>query len=109
MPQPAITKNEGNSTWQISYSNLPSTVVKNGSEYRVLWKWSQPAVDGYERKEINDDNIGEYEGTVDQCGWYYLIRRTVILKTDIRQGYTRIITISQRMKRQDTLNCAFIK
>lgn len=34
MPQPAITKNEGNSTWQISYSNLPSTVVKNGSEYR---------------------------------------------------------------------------
>lgn len=95
MPQPAITKNEGNSTWQISYSNLPSTVVKNGSEYRVLWKWSQPAVDGYERKEINDDNIGEYEGTVDQCGWYYLIRRTVILKTDIRQGYTDYYDITK--------------
>ena len=94
MPQPAITKNEGNSTW-ISYSNLPSTVVKNGSEYRVLWKWSQPAVDGYERKEINDDNIGEYEGTVDQCGWYYPIRRTVILKTDIRQGYTDYYDITK--------------
>lgn len=69
--------------------------MKNRSEYQVLWKWSQPAVDGYERKEINDDNIGEYEGTVDQCGWYYLIRRTVILKTDIRQGYTDYYDITK--------------
>lgn len=55
---------------------------------------SLPLTDMNGRKSMTTILVS-MRGPLIRCGWYYLIRRTVILKTDIRQGYTDYYDITK--------------